>query len=84
MTDVIEIIHPSTGNYNLFILGTGTGEYDLEFVIYDHEGRRSYKIVKSVKITKDGIHKYHFEYNDDLSRQLKVDFSPIPESARER
>jgi len=59
----IDIVGPMNGTYTLRVIGTGSGNYSLDFLVYDNDGN-SYSLNINGSTTVGEVHVYQFSYSN--------------------
>jgi hypothetical protein len=68
----IDISVPAEGEYELKVIGTDVGNYDLEIRAWDREGGRSYKDIEQIPIITNTVHTYILNYSRAAGSKLEV------------
>lgn len=68
---VLEVLQPSDGKYSLQVFGTGNGEYSLDFVGYDSNGKRSKQTFKG-NATLGSSEVFKVNYSSTPGSQIDV------------
>ena len=74
ITKELEIMQPSAGDYNLYVIGTDTGTYGIDIMAYDPEANPSLKRFRDISITQGEIHTYGFYYPKTVGAGISIDF----------
>lgn len=68
----LSISIPVEGEYELEVIGTGEGNYDLEIYAWDREGDESSRIVEQVPISPNVVHTYVLSYSREAGSQIET------------
>jgi len=74
ITKELEIMQPSAGDYNLYVIGTNTGTYSLDIMAYDPEANPSLKRFEDISISQGEIHTYSFYYPKTVGADISIGF----------
>ena len=74
ITKELEIMQPSAGDYNLYVIGTDAGTYSLDIMAYDPEANPSLKRFRDISITQGEIHTYSFYYPKTVGADISIGF----------
>jgi hypothetical protein len=68
----LEVAQPVSGNYQLQVIGTGTGKYTLRIRAYDPDLNPSGANFKDIAITPGEVHSYGFNYAKTVGSPIQV------------
>ncbi len=68
----LDVPRPEAGEYQLQVIGTGTGTYDLEIRAYDPKLNPSIKYFENLAIAPGVVHSYGFFFAKTVGAELEV------------
>ena len=73
-TEVLDIPEPSDGDYNLYVIGTETGTYGLDIMVWDSELNSSTKKFREIPITPGETHTYSYNYSTTGGGDIEIGY----------
>ncbi len=70
-THELDIRQPIAGDYEIEVVGTGTGTYDLEINAYDPDGTPSQAVFTEIPVFPGAVHSYAFNYSKTVGDPIE-------------
>ena len=73
-TEMLDISEPFDGDYNLYVIGTETGTYDLDIITWDSELNSSTNSFREIPITPGETHTYSYNYSKTGGSDIEIGY----------